>query len=155
MRSVLKSIFKPREKINTAIYAQARAERGRLIKNDNSEEKYIITPESKDGAFKPLPSLIYYTEQILALCNAENIPVYIDQLPMGNPGYQRLIDSGYMADYHDYMQQPQTKYNVIVHYDISLYEAYFFQDEHHLNRKGAIRYSQELKKRYHDLFNAE
>ncbi|MBP3819953.1 MAG: DUF1574 family protein [Butyrivibrio sp.] len=153
MRPVLKSIFKPREEKNAALYQQAREAKGRLIKNDKSEEQYIVTPESKDGPFAPLKSLTYYTEQILALCNDNNIPVYMEQLPMGNPGYQRLIDSGYMADYHAYLRQMQEKYAVNIYYDIPLYEPYYFQDEHHLNRKGALRYSNELKERYPFIFN--
>ena len=154
MKPVVKSIFKPRSKENTKLYELSRNEKGRMFSpSDNTERKFVFTPESNDKGFKPLNSLTYYTEEILRLCQDSAIPVYLEQLPMGNPGYQKLKDNGYLAEYKSFLKALHDKYPAsVINYEVPLYEARFFRDDGHLNVKGAKIYTRELKEKYPRIF---
>ncbi len=154
MKPVIKSIFKPRLKENRSLYERTGKEKGRLFSHDdNKERKFVFTPESNDKGFKPLNSLTYYTEGLLQLCQENAIPIYIEQLPMGNPGYQKLKDNGYFTDYKAYLKALYDKYPAtIINYEVPLYEAQYFQDDSHLNIKGSKKFSRELKEKYPQVF---
>jgi lysophospholipase L1-like esterase len=72
---------------------------------------------------------------------------------MGNPGYQKLKDKGYFADYKSFLKSLHDKYPAtVINYEIPLYEARFFRDDGHLNIKGAKKFTRELKEKYPQIF---
>lgn len=155
MKPVIKSIFKPRSTENTKLYELSRNEKGRMFSSsDNTERKFVFTPESNNTDFKPLNSLTYYIEEILRLCQENAIPVYVEQLPMGNPGYQKLLENGYFTEYKVYLKALHDKFPMsVINYEIPLYDAQLFRDNSHLNVKGAKRFSRELKEKYPQIFS--
>ncbi|WP_028129276.1 DUF1574 family protein [Selenomonas sp. AE3005] len=152
MQPMLAGILKDKTKRNHALYQDACNKKGYWPKNDKKEEHFIVTPESKQEHFTPLPSVTFYTEAIINLCQKNNIPVIIEQVPLGNPGLQRMVDSGYTAEYAQYIQSFADKFHITVNTTIPLYDAHYFQDDHHLNKKGAERYSHELTAKYPHIF---
>ena len=153
MQPILKSIIKPRTRENRDLYERARKEKGRLFrKNEHNERKSVYIPESKDKGFIPLKSLTFFMEEIIQLCQNNNIPVYVEQTPMGNPGYQKLKENGYFTDYKTYLKAFQEKFRIPINYDVPLYEAQYFQDASHLNIKGAQKYTLELRNKYPQIF---
>lgn len=154
MRPILGSLIKPRTRENRAIYERTSKEKGRLFhKNDHKERKTVYTPESRDKGFIPLKSLTFFTEEIIQLCQKNNIPVFVEQMPMGNPGYRKLKENGYFSDYKTYLKTFQDKFGIPVNYDVPLYEARYFQDDSHLNVKGAQKFTRELKEKYPQVFS--
>ena len=153
MAPIFKSLLKPRTLTNRETYKNARTGRGWIYRdNDYDEEKSVYLPETKTKRFVPLKSQTYFMEQILQLCQKNNIPVYIDHMPMGNPGYQMITENGYLSSYKAYLKTFSDKYGVPINYDIPVYEARFFRDYSHLNLKGAEIFTQEFKKRYLEVF---
>ena len=149
MGAILKSIINPRTLKNREIYENARTGRGWISrKNDYDEEKAVYLPENQMKEFIPLKSQTYFMEKILQLCLNNNIPVYIEQTPMGNPGYQMLKEKGYLSAYKDYLKTFSDKYGIPINYDIPLYDVHLFRDYSHLNLKGAKIFTRELKKKY-------
>lgn len=153
MEPILKSIINPKTLKNRELYENVRKGKGWIPrKNDYDEEKAVYLPETKMKEFIPLKSQTYYLEKILQLCLDNTIPVYVEQTPMGNPGYQMLKEKGYLSAYKSYLRTLNDKYGVPINYDIPLYEVNLFRDYSHLNLKGAKIFTRELKKKYLEIF---
>ena len=79
-------------------------------------------------------------------------PIYIEQAPMGNPGYKELVDKGYIDDYQKYMDELESSYNISINRNIPIYPENDFQDGSHLNEDGARKFTQKFKEKYISVF---
>lgn len=153
LRAVVKSILRPRTEYNSDLYLRVANSKGRMFGHDNKTLSEVVPQECRSEHFMPLNSLTYYMEKLVKLCLDNDIPIYIEQLPMGNPGYQMLVDSGYMSEYQKFIRMFRDKYGIIVNDEIPLYEENLFQDGSHLNLAGAQKLTAEWRKKYYSLLN--
>lgn len=151
LKPVLKCLFYPRNAENAELYSYAEREKGRRYISVNKSVKEVFPQESRQSHFVPLNSLSFYLEELIKLCKDNNIPIYVEQLPMGNPGYQKLLDSGYMDEYKMFMNGIRDKFGIYVNDEIPLYEAWLFQDDSHLNFEGAKKLTAEWRGKYADI----
>lgn len=151
LKPVVKSLIKPRTQENFAVYQKAREHRGQMFGRDKSMET-VYTPETIFNSFVCAGYLDYYMESLIELSIENKIPLYIEQTPMGNPGYQKLVDRGYMEAYEQYMETLEAKYHISVNKKIPVYPASDFQDNSHLNEEGAKKFTKMFKEKYKDVF---
>lgn len=121
-----------------------------MFGHDDRRQEKVLTPEASEQHFVPMKTLDYYMGELLTLCTSRGIPVYVEQLPMGNPGREKLEASGYLDEYRSYMQSFADRYGVEVETEIPLYPADEFQDDSHLNNVGAERFTAELRAKYEE-----
>lgn len=156
MKPILKGFIHSRWKENTETYQQAKDYRGRnFYEFGNKEMKEVHSPELTQESFICLGFINHYMEKAIELCLVNNIPIYIEQMPMGNPGYDMLVERGYIADHTQYMKQLHDKYQIPVNYDIPVYPAECFFDDSHLNEKSAEKFTADFRKKYSFIFDAE
>lgn len=150
MKPVLCSLWNPKTAESRDILQKATAEKGRMFGHDDRRQEKVLTPEASEQHFVPMKTLDYYMGELLTLCTSRGIPVYVEQLPMGNPGREKLEASGYLDEYRSYMQSFADRYGVEVETEIPLYPADEFQDDSHLNNVGAERFTAELRAKYEE-----
>lgn len=155
MKPILKSLVYPHREENMRIYHNAKLRKGRMIYDVNAERKEVYSPELRHGAFDCPAYINFYMEKIIELCLEENIPIYIEQMPMGNPGYNILVEHGYIADYQQYMRGLRDKYNIPVNDEIPVYPSKYFVDDSHLNENGAHKFTAEFRQKYQSVFDGE
>lgn len=151
LKPVVKSIIKPRTQENLDTYKNAREHRGEMFGRNKSMSK-VRAPEMVFASFVCADYLDYYMRSLIELCLENKIPIYIEQTPMGNPGYQELADKGYIDSYEQYMETLASMYSVSVNKKIPVYPASDFQDDSHLNEEGAKKFTKSFKERYTDIF---
>jgi hypothetical protein len=71
---------------------------------------------------------------------------------MGEFGVKHLKETGYYAEYHNYMENIRMTYDIPVVTDIPVYPNEFFADNSHLNKEGTQRFTQELAEKYRGVF---
>ena len=155
MKPILKSLVYPHREENMRIYHKTKLHKGRIIFDVNAEKKEIYSPELNLGAFDCPAYINFYMEKIIELCLEENIPIYIEQMPMGNPGYDILVEHGYIGDYQQYMRGLRDKYNIPVNDEIPVYSSKYFADDSHLNENGAHKFTAEFREKYQSVFDGE
>lgn len=151
LKPVVKSLIKPRTQENLAVYQKTREHRGQMFGRDKSMET-VYTPETKFDSFVCADYLDYYMKSLIELCLENKIPIYIEQMPMGNPGYQKLADKGYLDAYEQYMEALEDEYHIPVNKKIPVYPAGDFQDNSHLNEEGARKFTRQFKEKYENVF---
>lgn len=150
MKPVLRSLWNDRTAYNQETFQKAEAAKGRMFGQDDKRKNEVRTPEAGSRAFVPMKTLDYYMGELLTLCTSRGIPVYVEQLPMGNPGREQLEASGYLEAYRSYIQSLADRYGVEAETEIPLYPADAFQDDSHLNNAGAERFTAELRAKYEE-----
>lgn len=148
MRRIFESVRKPRTKTNQDRYHAAADSRGWVAGSNRQDLKNVEPEETKDDRFVPLASETYYMRQLIELCLAHDIPLHIEQSPMGNYGLAKLEASGYLAEYQAYMQSFADDYPIDVNPVIPGYDDEYFGDPSHLNEKGQLRFTEELRQKY-------
>lgn len=148
MNAVMQRLLRPNTEVNTRLYKRVEADKG-WTRIDRALD---LQPETNGRmeTFAPLPSLTYYMDKILALCEEYCIPCYIEQLPV--PGAEQNTGNITAAAYKEYFKELQGRYHVHVNDNIPVYDGKYFLDGSHLNEKGAKRYTKELKEKYKELF---
>ena len=150
-KQVVKSILKPRTQENQIIYNKAKENKGQMF-GANKSVTEVMAPETKYDQFISASYLDYYMRKLIELCIEKDIPIYIEQAPMGNPGYKELVDKGYIDDYQKYMDELESSYNISINRNIPIYPENDFQDGSHLNEDGARKFTQKFKEKYISVF---
>ena len=148
MKRVISSLSSPRTSENRKIYKKSSEARGRMFGATRDDLKNVEPPESNEEHFHPLASQTYYMQKLIETCLEHHIPLHIEQAPMGRYGLAKLKASGYLAEYEAYMQNFADAYPIDVNPIIPGYEDDEFGDVSHLNEKGQIRFTEELRKKY-------
>ena len=156
MKQVVESLVHSQQAENMRIYQKARQHKGRMIYEPaDRATKEVYPPELKYKVFKCATYMNLYIEKIIELCLENDIPIYLEQMPMGNPGYDMLSKRGYISDYQEYMKQLRDKYQISVNYNIPVYPTEYFFDVSHLNQKGAHKFTVEFREKYKFIFDEE
>ena len=95
------------------------------------------------------PRIDYYLHKIIALCNENQIPVYIVQPPINDNTWEKLTENGHYPAFQSYLKNLAKETHIQVEWDIPHYPPEFFGDTAHLNARGAERFTAELKEKYH------
>ena len=154
MNPIMKSLAEPQTKQNQEYYDEAKAAKGSMSFANPKDMDEVITMEARDlpQHFELLNSLDYYMGLLIKLCQSEDIPVCIEQLPMGSPGLAMLQDAGYIADYTAYIEQLAQRYAVPTETEIPLFDnKYFMDNDAHLNKEGAKIFTAMWRKKYYDM----
>ncbi len=100
---------------------------------------------AKQGFFKPNKVSDYYLNKLLALAQKNNIKVYYIHTPINQATFNKLNPT-FVKEYNLYMQGLKNKYpNVIWYTDLFPYPNDCFGDKIHLNKKGALKFSEYVK----------
>lgn len=148
LKRLVNALKSPQTERNQTRYAEAAKSRGRMPMDYAKTLKNVTPPEAKNEHFLPLASQTYYMEKLIETCLDHHIPLHIEQTPMGSYGLPKLRDSGYLTEYEAYMQSFADKYPIDVNPIIPGYSDDEFGDNSHLNEKGQLRFTEELRKKY-------
>ncbi len=121
---------------------------GRYIARGVSENTSSNVAEY--GYFRVSPIFDDYYRRILDLCEENNISVHIVKLPLLD---NTVYTDNYKNEFYNYYEQLKERYKGLTVDWIASYENEFFADEHHMNSHGALRFSNELKSMFPEIFN--
>ena len=153
LSGIVHSLKEKRQEENRKSYASLMATKGAFVLNGRKAEDDPVRPEEmRTRDFVPLKSLDYYFCQTIMLCKEAGIPIVVEQFPMGEFGVKHLKETGYYAEYHNYMENIRMTYDIPVVTDIPVYPNEFFADNSHLNKEGTQRFTQELVEKYRGIF---
>ena len=143
--------FIGRQGTNERIYNEIAANRGQYYfgtADGCSDHNY----ESNYTALNLSPMVDLYMRKLLTLCSENNIHVVLEQAPMNTASYD-LLDETYVNEYTAYMELLSKDYpDMTVDTIIAHYEDAYFGDASHLNEKGAVRFTDEVKTMYPELW---
>ncbi len=92
------------------------------------------------------PLYDFYYKKILDLCNKKGIKVRIIIMPKGSWIY---TTDNYMQTMRDYYHNLTSQYpNVAYIESTGEFKRYHFSDHHHLNMRGSLKFSREIKKMF-------
>lgn len=142
----IKSKFK-REKNNRTMFQKNADAKGHMYfglkeRDDN------LNPETKRKKFYVNARENYYLHKIIDLCQKNEIPLFIEQLPMNTPSWNKINENGFYADYRAYMESVMKETGVPVELEIPCYDVECFGDSSHMNSRGAEKFSSEIKGKY-------
>ena len=107
-----------------------------------------LNAEANSLMFSVNPRIGYYLHRIIALCKNNEIPLFIEQLPMNTPSWNKINESGYYLQFQAYFDSLSTEHGIPIELTIPCYEPECFGDSSHLNARGAKRFSAEIKAKY-------
>ena len=115
------------------------------LNGQKNNGKPVIPEEAKENNFRVQQVLDYYLRETILMCNNNNIPVHIIQLPMGEHGVELLKSTGYMQQYENYMQALADDYGISVEIHIPVYPDELFADNSHLNKQGQSKFTSNFR----------
>lgn len=135
-----------REDFNKQEYKKCTEQKGHMWFGLNDSDDGL-NQEAPRNKFSKDDFCDFYLEKLVRLCKTQKIPLFIEQLPMNPASFDAILKSGYYAEYQKYIKSFESE-NVKVNFEIPCYEPDCFGDNSHLNKKGAERFSGEIKKKY-------
>lgn len=136
---------------NERIYQEIASNRGQYYfgtADGCSDHNY----ESNYTALNLSPMVDLYMRRLLNLCAEHKIQVVLEQAPMNASSYE-LLDANYVSEYTAYMELLAQNYPAVtVDTEIAHYEDAYFGDASHLNEKGSLRFTEEIKNMYPAFF---
>lgn len=132
-----------------------------LALNRSKGQTYFGTAEYCDDIFdaaaemknfKADEILDVYFRKIIELCEENNIRFIFQSSPFNKSTYE-VLSGAMVSDYLTYMDSIQSDYpDAVINADIFYYDNEYFGDMVHLNERGAVKYSREMRKKYKDIF---
>lgn len=93
-----------------------------------------------------------YLIKIIGLCVDEQIDLLITMPALNEATYEK-VESAYLSDIRAYMGLVAAYGEYVVcEYEPRCYENRYFGDASHLNREGAVKFSEEIKNTYSEYF---
>ncbi len=136
---------------NTALFCKIRQEGGFSsfgTDEENNLENYEVHHETFDSS----ELVLNYFERLLSLLEKAGTEVIIEQAPI-NPFSHEHITGDFYEGYDRWLSETQKRHpSCTVVHEVPVYPKEAFGDNNHLNRRGAERYTRELKKKYPELF---
>ncbi len=151
LKPLIKSIVWPRLQKNQEEYNRVDDASGTWLPVAAKNMDKVVPQEVGQKKFIVKKSVDYYLGKLIELCKENSIEVFIEQLPMGEYGHEKLTQMGYLADYYVYMESLKEKYGITVNEQLPVYENKYFRDGSHLNENGATVFTEELKQKYSSL----
>ena len=97
--------------------------------------------------------VILYYEKLLDLLSDNNVKVLITQAPV-NEASSQAMHPAFISGFSDFMHELEYRrryYDMTVESDIPVYPNELYGDANHLNRKGAERFTEELRQHLDDI----
>lgn len=96
-----------------------------------------------------------YFRKIIDLCRKYQIQFVFQNPPINKNSFYKL-DESFVRDYTGYLECIQKDYpDARIDTELFYYDNDCFGDSMHLNMKGAIQFSKEMKEKYHGMFLKE
>ena len=104
--------------------------------------------ETKYEHFTPSELIDYYFNELIKLCEINNIFFIFDFMPM-NKASEKELNKQFVKEYQEYIQKYQLKYpKYIISDTLIFYDNSFFGDRSHLNQEGQKKYTDYFKNKY-------
>ncbi len=136
-----------RGELNHLFYDSTSSEKGHMYFG-RAEESPELTVEAGLKNFKLDIWIELYFQKIVALCNDNSIPLYIEQLPMNEASFEAISTSDWYNDFQACLIQMADRTGIPINTVIPCYPPDCFGDPSHLNEKGAMRFTAEIKEKY-------
>ena len=136
-----------RGELNHLFYDYTSAEKGQMYFG-RAEESSELTVEAGVKNFTLDVWVDLYFQRIVALCNDNSIPLYIEQLPMNEASFEAISTSDWYNDFQACLIQMADKSKIPINTVIPCYPSDCFGDPSHLNENGAMRFTAEIKEKY-------
>lgn len=136
---------------NTAQYKYAREGKGHVLYG-KAEEHDELTPFFAEH-FEYQEFLAAYLCRTIELCEKHNIKFIFQSPPLNPCSHKAMSDACYLEEYTAFLESIQKKYpSAQIETEILSYDADCFGDVHHLNAKGAERFTKQMKEKYSGIF---
>ena len=107
--------------------------------NFNGDARINFIPDARND---------FYMRKIIALCKNNEIPFFIEQLPMNTVSWEKLQETNCYPSLKNYLNSLALETGITVELAIPCYEPECFGDASHLNPRGAERFTAEIKEKY-------
>ncbi len=147
MDALITSRFNGNRAANLKKYAAVREDGGYTAFGED-EYNDGLSYETHKEDFELDPLVDEYYIRLLDLLKDEGIDVIIEQAPLNTASHEAIRDE-YFTDYDDYMQGIADRYpSFSVVRGVPEYDNSCFGDNNHLNRRGAEKFSREIKEKW-------
>ena len=103
-------------------------------------------------SFEENPIIDHYFRKIIELCEENHIQFIFQNPPINESTYAEL-NKQFVSDYESYLNGIGEDYpDAIIDSRLFSYENGYFGDSVHLNIKGTVKFSREMKEKYRDIF---
>ena len=143
----INSKFK-RGEANHKFYDKTYADKGHMYFGAMAKESTELNSEARQKDFEIDVWIEFYLKKIVALCHDNNIPLYIEQLPMNEASFEAISTSDWYNDFQACLIQMADKSKIPINTVIPCYPSDCFGDPSHLNENGAMRFTAEIKEKY-------
>ncbi len=145
-RNELKNSLLLRGENNKKVYREIKNNKGQYLFGEK-EFSHDLNYEAEMNSFEAKLIFINSLDKIFSLAANNDIQVVYINPPFNKSSYNKL-NKTYIEDYNNSLQKLKIKFSeVIFSSDIMYYEDNFFGDASHLNEKGKIKFSEEIKKK--------
>ncbi len=106
---------------------------------------YMISPQASRKGFKVSKTLLYYFERVLELANSARIKVYVENIPINQPTFERL-QRQHVVEFRVFMEELQKKFpNIVVNTELTGWPVSLFRDPDHLTEQGGKKLAELYK----------
>ena len=145
-----KRYIQNRDKYTAVSKSKGQTQFGTAEYYDGVSAKYM----GRDS-FEASPIIDHYFRKMIELCEEYHIQFVFQNPPINESTYTKL-NKQFISEYKVYLNGIGKDYpDALVDPELFSYESIFFGDSTHLNRKGTIRFSNEMKKKYQNIFRNE
>ena len=104
-------------------------------------------------SFEPNEILDSYFRKLIELCEEYKITFVFQTVPYNKTTYTAL-QNGFVTDYSEWLQSVQNEHpGAMIDHELSYYDNSYFGDAYHLNNRGTILFSREMRKKYSEIFD--
>lgn len=147
MDALVSSRFNGNREANLKKYASVREDGGYTAFGEEEYNDGLSYETHKEDFELDLLVDEYYLK-LLDLLRDNGVEVIIEQAPLNTASHEAIRDE-YFADYDRYMQGIRERYPTFsVETGVPEYDNSYFGDNNHLNRRGAERFSKEIKEKW-------
>lgn len=111
--------------------------------NENGNDG--LNYETHHESFDYSALIIYYYDKLLSLLEENGVRTYIIQSPI-NEASGKVITDKFWDGYKEFLTDMKNKHvDLYMEYDVPVYDNIYFGDNNHLNRKGAQKFTEEIR----------
>lgn len=155
MQPVLKALLYPiRGKKNRERYAAVVQNRGQTQFGTQESCDQVDEEMVELTSFQPDRVIDLYLRKIIELCEANDIRFVFQGAPFNKSTYVNLSEE-FERSYTRYMTNLQKDYpNAVIDERLFSYDNSCFGDQTHLNMRGTVKFSREMREKYSEIFEA-
>lgn len=93
-----------------------------------------------------------YFGKLIDLCGEHGIKFIFQMIPYSESTYENLQPQ-FVSDYTSYLESLQEEHpDALIDHELVSYDNSYYGDAYHLNRRGTVRFSQEMREKYSEIF---